>query len=156
MKLKLLLKNNQKFYLGFTLVESLISLSIISIISIVITAGILLSMQSYRKSSDQVKNAYKLLEIDRQIRNICSNIEIPFWETNAEITFTEHTFSTKWYKSKDNLETFEFPDIIITKIEQIQSKKNKLYGLIIYYSFNEKPHICKSLLKNIPYGELEL
>lgn len=156
MKLKLLLKNNQKFYLGFTLLESLISLSIISIISIVITAGILLSMQSYRKSSDQVKNAYKLLEIDRQIRNICSNIEIPFWETNAEISFTEHTFSTKWYKSKDNLETFEFPDIIITKIEQIQSKKNKLYGLIIYYSFNEKAHICKSLLKNIPYGELEL
>ena len=140
---------------GFSFMESLISLAVISIITLCISNGIIMSMRAYNKNKTIASNSCTLLQVDKQLREIITSIQNPLEINKEDITYSDHTLSVKWYKSENSIKTFEFNDIDILEIKMIK-KSFKNIGVNILYSYIKEKYNCICLFSHLPYGEVEL
>ena len=141
---------------GFTFIETLISLAIISMMAVVITGGILISLQSYRKARTEIKKANLLLASDTQLRNDASHIMIPYWVSEMKFSFTESSITYSWVDGKEDSQTFSYTNIAILDAELMKKGGKAPSGIRIKYEFDGNVYTASCLFSTFPYGDVKL
>ena len=136
--------------------ETLISLSIVSLMGICIIFSILICMQSFRKSKEKLLLANGLLKTDTQIREVCKKVKIPYWIHKTDFDYTSTSISLDWIDGINKPQTFFFDNIIINKVEWIQKQNKAPIGLRIIYIFENNEHNISCLFSTFPYSDIEI
>jgi hypothetical protein len=137
---------------GFTITETLMAVSIVSLAGMIALALLSVSDKGIEKLKENLDFAIRLLNTDALMRLNIGMIVIPFWEEN--VTFIEDNSSIQipWYKVKSRDYLRFFWDEHSLGMESGNEKEKKSWFLI------ENPkleHISVSALINeegLPYG----
>lgn len=142
---------------GFTFLETLVSITIITFIVILLGFCFSTSSRILRKTNTQTISDLELLKIDTKFRQLIQSINIPDWETKYSITNTQTTITLNWVNGTNSISSLEInPNILILKTDLIKYKNDKPAGLCITYLYRDKEYICSELFSSIPYGQVEI
>jgi prepilin-type N-terminal cleavage/methylation domain-containing protein len=96
-KLEEPMKNNSQW--GFTLMETLIAMGIVSLILTILTVFLSSSAAVVEKSKDRALFGIKLLRADSLIRDRMGAVAVPYWETPVLET-GETSMTIPWYQGE--------------------------------------------------------
>lgn len=146
-------KNNS----GFSFIESLVSLSILSLMAVCIVAGIMIATKSYNKSKAVVHQTYVVYEADKYIRNVAKSVRPPFWVKKLDVTFSGSSFELCWINGVSSSQTFNLnPNIKITNIELVGKKDSIPLGMRVSYEYNDCEYSTSCLFASFSYGDFEI
>lgn len=91
------MKNNSQW--GFTLMETLIAMGIVSLILTILTVSLSSSAAVMEKSKDRALFGIKLLRADSLIRDRMGAVAVPYWETPVLET-GETSMTIPWYQGE--------------------------------------------------------
>ncbi|MBN1687359.1 MAG: prepilin-type N-terminal cleavage/methylation domain-containing protein [Spirochaetales bacterium] len=83
---------------GFTLIEVLVSLLILSIIGLVVWRGSILATRVLSTSTESSMATTKILQLDDSLRREIEKIQMPFWLREIKIEQTEHGITLPYYQ----------------------------------------------------------
>jgi prepilin-type N-terminal cleavage/methylation domain-containing protein len=95
---------------GFTLVESLVSLAIVSMIGVIIFMAFSVGVKSVTQSHSSVLAALRHLKTDTVLRNSLEKVRIPYWEKDFELSATATTLVVPWYGGAKEAHAIALPD----------------------------------------------
>jgi prepilin-type N-terminal cleavage/methylation domain-containing protein len=84
---------------GFTLMETLVAMGLVSLIMIILGLSLSSSAGAMQKARDRALFGIKLLRADSLIRDRIGAVAIPYWETPAPET-TEASVTIPWYQGE--------------------------------------------------------
>lgn len=155
--LQKLFSHLRKINSGFSFIESLVSLSILSLMAVCIVAGILIANKSYAKSKADVQQTYIIYETDKYIRNIAKTVRPPYWIRKMDVNFSGSSFDLCWVNGISSSQTFHLnSNIKITKIDLVGKKDSIPLGMRVFFEYNECEYSTSCLFASFPYGDFEI
>jgi prepilin-type N-terminal cleavage/methylation domain-containing protein len=141
------MKNNSQW--GFTLMETLIAMGIVSLILTILTVSLSSSAAAMEKSKDKALFGIKLLRADSLIRHRIGAVAVPYWEIPVLET-DETSMTIPWYQGERNgyVRLLMDKDTLIMETGDKQKKER----LVL---ISELDGLDLSVLRNnrhIPYG----
>jgi prepilin-type N-terminal cleavage/methylation domain-containing protein len=85
---------------GFTLVETLTAIAVISIAGLALLSGVSTATRALEKAKARAMYATRLLNADERLRELIGQVAIPFWERNADILAHAETLELPWYQGQ--------------------------------------------------------
>lgn len=105
---------------GFTFIEILVSMVLLSVLGITIWTGLISSQGLIRKIISEASMAAKILQLDNFVRQNANKVKIPFWEGKIKTEAGESGLAIPYLNS-------DYEDILIFKTREnmllIGSKK---------------------------------
>lgn len=148
------LRNNNS---GFSFLESLVSLSILSLMAVCIVAGIMIATKSYTKSKAAIQQTYSVYQTDKFIRDVAKSVRPPFWVRKIDVSFSGSSFDLCWVDGVSSSQSFELnSDIKITNIELVGKKDSVPIGMRVFYEFNGCEYSTSCLFASFSYGDFEI
>ncbi|MFP3042360.1 type II secretion system GspH family protein [Treponema primitia] len=93
------MKNNSQG--GFTLIETLAALGVVSLIMTIITISLSSSAAAMEKSKDKALLGIKLLRADSLIRDRIGAVAVPYWELPT-LEADKYSVRIPWYRGERN------------------------------------------------------
>lgn len=141
-------KNN-----GFSFIETLVSLLIISIISTVMYLSFSSSIKEIIKIKEKEKLDYQIFRSEQIIRNTISSIDIPFWKRDFYFFITEDSISCNYQNGNNKIETKKLPySIKILSYEIIYFEKTNPVGIRIEFEMDNRIRIINQVFASRPIG----
>lgn len=138
---------------GFSFVETLISLLIISLISTVMYSAFSSSIKSIIKIKEKQKKDFEIFRTEQELRNIVSSIDIPFWEKNFYFKITDDSISCSYLNGNPKVETKNLPyPINLLSYNVVYFEKIKPVGVKIEYEIMGQPRIISQTFASQPIG----
>ncbi|ULQ59086.1 prepilin-type N-terminal cleavage/methylation domain-containing protein [Brucepastera parasyntrophica] len=157
---------------GFTFMEVLVAIAIISIIGLSLLWGIASISDSVTRARENARLALSLLKADEYIRERTAEIRIPYWERNITFESSGSSASIPWYQGDKNAYLRFFTEnntvyaetefngetaklALLTGIENIEirileNKNGAPAGLEIIYMLKGKEYRTVSPFASIP------
>ncbi len=85
---------------GFTFIEVLVSLTILSLISLVVWAGLRNARTLIERISYKGSATAKVVQLDTFLRSSCLKVRPPFWLTALEVQSSEDRLSIPYYEGE--------------------------------------------------------
>jgi prepilin-type N-terminal cleavage/methylation domain-containing protein len=85
---------------GFTLVETLTAIAVISIAGLALLSGVSMATRTLEKAKTRAIHATRLLNADERLRELIGQVAIPFWERNAGFAVRNETLELPWYQGQ--------------------------------------------------------
>lgn len=151
-------KPNQRSYSdGFSYIEVLVSLLIISLIGSLLFFSYSISVRSVDSSRKKVKTELLRIKTDSQLRKTIEKISIPSWTSEYEYNMINNTIELSWVDGKENPQLLELD----RKVEPIELKPLKfddghIVGFIIRYLINGTEYETVAVFASRPYGKEEI
>ncbi|WP_010259483.1 PulJ/GspJ family protein [Treponema primitia] len=116
------MKNNSQA--GFTLVETLIALGVVSLIMTILTISMTSSAAALEKSKDRALFGIKLLRADSLIRDRIGAVAVPYWELPV-LEAGESSVRISWYQGERNgyIRLLTEKDALIMETEDKRKKE---------------------------------
>ncbi len=162
-------QNNEQ---GFTFVETLVSLLIISLTAVILYGAFNSSIHAIYSSVSHTITNYQILKTDTVLRREVANICIPYWQKDFTYTTSYNKIELPWYCAKDKwtlslfisetgnliLETDADSKKTYTLLNGIEDISFKLvtasnnipFGIKITYTKNDKKYITTVLFSSRP------
>ncbi|MBN1697777.1 MAG: prepilin-type N-terminal cleavage/methylation domain-containing protein [Spirochaetales bacterium] len=130
---------------GFTFIEILVSVVILSVLGFSIWTGFIGVMNLIGSVPEATEKAQKLLALDSYLMQVCGAIKIPFWMPEAEIEEESDKVILPFYDGKkENMLSIEYKDkyIIITTsiIEEEETDEDEESGETYIPTFKAGPY----------------
>ena len=141
-----------KYVRAFTMIESLISLEIISICFSVLSLSLIKSKSNYYMKEALL---YRKMNSEKFLTEILSNVCIPYWKNDFCFNYSTTSIELNYYHSNPNLKTINLPDYIsLQKLEPLKNKDN-YYGFICRYYIQNHDELITLVVpfRSIPFGE---
>jgi prepilin-type N-terminal cleavage/methylation domain-containing protein len=105
---------------GFTFIEVIVSVTILSILGFSIWMGFIGIMNLIRTVPEATEKGQKLLNLDTYLRQTCEDIVLPFWIPEYEYEEESDKVMLPYYGGKEeNILSIEYKDKYITIIQSI-------------------------------------
>ena len=129
---------------GFSFIEVLVSLFIISMISMLLYFAYSLCLKTYNRSKEEIKITTLRANTDYILRKKIEKVTIPYWEKEYIFSFTDNSISLNWIDGKNDLIQVLLPENVkVIDVELIQSKENKYLGMKVSYELLSKKFEAK-------------
>lgn len=154
-------KTRSKFFIfkrekGFSYIEVIISLLIISFIAGLLYFSYSICIKSLYSSKESIKNSIEHLEADKYLRESIQSVSLPFWQKTIEYAFTENEINISC-SSGEIIKTFKMKhNIKLKEIDPIYTEGDRIKGLQIKYSINNKLYETKALFASRYYGDIQI
>lgn len=140
-KLKKFCQKTQSDCGGFTIIEALVSLGIISLVCVVLYAAFATGTKGITGSHRSLSAALKRKRTDAIVRQATGNVEIPFWLKVYEFTATEHTLSLPWSNGVPGVIEVELPEgVTIRECKPAGGTETRPDGLRMTYEVDGVPY----------------
>ncbi len=96
---------------GFTFIEILVSMVLLSVLGITIWAGLINSQGLIRKIISEASMSAKILQLDNFLRQNANKVKIPFWEGKIKTERGESSLAIPYLNA-------EYEDMLIFKISR--------------------------------------
>ncbi len=151
------LLKNKKAYEGFTFIETLVSLTVITMICVMLVFCYSSAIKGITKSRKQVNSDLELIDFDTSLRKIINSISLPQWKKDYNFTYTSTSLFLEYVNgSSEYIETTINKNFQIKNCFVIFYDNKKPAGLKVYYSYKNKEYICSELFSSIPFGQVKL
>ena len=142
---------------GFSFIEVLVSLLIISLVGIVLYASFSTGFRAVEKSQTEVRTAVRHLQADHIIRSAAGAVQIPYWVTDYEMSAGERTLDLPWYEGEKESKTVQLPEhVIIEKSELIKKDGKSPFGIKIQYKIGKREYTTSAAFASFPAGIVTL
>ena len=148
-KLKKLFQNKAS---GFSYIEAIVSLLIISLVAVMIASVYSVSIKALTNTRQKLKNSINHLKVDEEIREFISSVDYPFWIKEYKMNFSENAITVEYHKGIEGCTTKEFNEVKIIECDFIRTSDKEPVGIYVKYILNEKEYETKSLFASFPYG----
>ena len=81
---------------GFTFVEILVSLLLVSVLGLVIWSGLDRGENLVRRTFRGTADAVRILQLDTALRKAAGRVRVPYWETGPEVEAAEYSLRVSW------------------------------------------------------------
>ena len=151
-----LLKNN-KSKEGFTFIETIVSLAIITMICILLVFCYSSAIKGITKSREQVNSDLELIDFDTSLRKLINSISLPEWKNDYNFTYTSTSLFLEYVNgSSEYIETTINKNFQIKNCSVLFYDNEKPAGLKVSYSYKNKEYTCLELFSRIPVGQVKL
>lgn len=152
---KILKKQNEKVA-AFTLIETLVSLLVVSLMGMVLYFSFFVSVKSVNSSNNNVSIQIERLNIDRKLRTSIESVRVPFWVKEYDYSFSKNQLLFSWINGIDKNQNISFSEnVVLDSCIPILSKEDRIIGFEIKYSINSNQFTTKALFASYSYGEKE-
>lgn len=147
-------KINKTLNSGYTYIEVLVSLLVISMLSALLFFSYSFCVRSIRKTRQNITSSIERLNFEYSIRKKINSVSIPYWLKDYELSTESNVLILNWVNGVNSLELIHYPATIkILKIEQITKKSGFIIGLKINYEFRGKEYEILELFASRKYGD---
>ncbi len=154
---KLKIKNSKRLVQGFSLVETLISILIISLIASVLYLVYWTSVKSLSSSKVQLQYSNLRLNTDILLRKNIESVSIPFWVNEYDYSFDKKSLLLSWVNGVRSPVLVKIPDkVTIENVELILSDEKNPSALKVIYRIDKKTYETISVFSSRKYGEYKL
>lgn len=152
---KILKKQNEKVA-AFTLIETLVSLLVVSLMGMILYFSFFVSVKSVNSSNNNVSIQIERLNIDRKLRTSIESVRVPFWVKEYDYSFSKNQLLFSWINGIDKNQNISFSEnVVLDSCIPILSKEDRIIGFEIKYSINSNQFTTKALFASYSYGEKE-
>lgn len=152
---KILKKQNEKVA-AFTLIETLVSLLVVSLMGMILYFSFFVSVKSVNSSNNNVSIQIERLNIDRKLRTSIESVRVPFWVKEYDYSFSKNQLLFSWINGIDKNKNISFSEnVVLDSCIPILSKEDRIIGFEIKYSINSNQFTTKALFASYSYGEKE-
>lgn len=152
---KILKKQNEKVA-AFTLIETLVSLLVVSLMGMILYFSFFVSVKSVNSSNNNVSIQIERLNIDRKLRTSIESVRVPFWVKEYDYSFSKNQLLFSWINGIDKNQFISFSEnVVLDSCIPILSKEDRIIGFEIKYSINSNQFTTKALFASYSYGEKE-
>lgn len=152
---KILKKQNEKVS-AFTLIETLVSLLVVSLMGMILYFSFFVSVKSVNSSNNNVSIQIERLNIDRKLRTSIESVRVPFWVKEYDYSFSKNQLLFSWINGIDKNQNISFSEnVVLDSCIPILSKEDRIIGFEIKYSINSNQFTTKALFASYSYGEKE-
>ena len=88
---------------GFTFVEILVSLLLVSLLGLVIWSGLARGENLVRRTSRGTADAVRILQLDTALRKAAGRVRVPYWETGPQVEAGEDFLRVSWLDGQAQL-----------------------------------------------------
>jgi prepilin-type N-terminal cleavage/methylation domain-containing protein len=142
---------------GFTFIEVLVSLLIISSVGIVLYASFSAGFKGVEKSRTEIRDAVRHLQTDSVIRSAAESVQIPYWVTAYEMTAAGGSLELPWYEGKKETKTVQLPaGADIEKSELVREDGKSPFGIRITYKIGKREYTTSATFASFPAGKVKL
>jgi prepilin-type N-terminal cleavage/methylation domain-containing protein len=142
---------------GFSFIEVLVSLLIISLVGVVLYASFSTGFRAIEKAQTEVRTAVRHLQADHLIRSAAGAVEIPYWVTDYEMAAGENTLDLPWYEGEKESKTVQLPEgVIIEKSELVREDGKAPFGIRIQYKIGKREYAASAPFASFPAGKVKL
>lgn len=152
---KILKKQNEKVA-AFTLIETLVSLLVVSLMGMILYFSFFVSVKSVNSSNNNVSIQIERLNIDRKLRTSIESVRVPFWVKEYDYSFSKNQLLFSWINGIDKKQNIGFSEnVVLDSCIPILSKEDRIIGFEIKYSIKSNQFTTKALFSSYSYGEKE-
>lgn len=152
---KILKKQNEKVA-AFTLIETLVSLLVVSLMGMILYFSFFVSVKSVNSSNNNVSVQIERLNTDRKLRTSIESVRVPFWVKEYDYSFSKNQLLLSWINGIDKNQNISFSEnVVLDSCIPILSKEDRIIGFEIKYSINSNQFTTKALFASYSYGEKE-
>ena len=152
---KILKKQNEKVA-AFTLIETLVSLLVVSLMGMILYFSFFVSVKSVNSSNNNVSIQIERLNIDRKLRTSIESVRVPFWVKEYDYSFSKNQLLFSWINGIDKNKNISFSEnVVLDSCIPILSKEDRIIGFEIKYSIKSNQFTTKALFASYSYGEKE-
>lgn len=152
---KILKKQNEKVA-AFTLIETLVSLLVVSLMGIILYFSFFVSVKSVNSSNNNVSIQIERLNTDRKLRTSIESVRVPFWVKEYDYSFSKNQLLLSWINGIDKNQNISFSEnVVLDSCIPILSKEDRIIGFEIKYSIKSNQFTTKALFASYSYGEKE-
>lgn len=152
---KILKKQNEKVA-AFTLIETLVSLLVVSLMGMILYFSFFVSVKSVNSSNNNVSVQIERLNTDRKLRTSIESVRVPFWVKEYDYSFSKNQLLLSWINGIDKNQNISFSEnIVLDSCIPILSKEDRIIGFEIKYSIKSNQFTTKALFASYSYGEKE-
>ena len=142
---------------GFTFIEVLVSLLIISLVGMVLYASFSAGFRGIEKSKAEMRTAVRRLQTDSIIRSAAGSVRIPYWITEYEMTAAGETLEFPWYDGEKEIKTVRLPSgVVIDKSELVRKDGEAPFGIRITYKIGKREYTTSAAFGSFPAGKVKL
>jgi prepilin-type N-terminal cleavage/methylation domain-containing protein len=124
---------------GYTFIESIVAIAVVTLISAIILSFVFLSFKTGKKIMQIEDYSFKLLSIDKIIREQADNFIVPYWQPPEE---TANILVNQLWRS----ETGKY----LRTVNLLYNKKKQLAGIRVTYLIGEKIFKTSALFASVP------
>lgn len=124
---------------GYTFIESIVAIAVVTLISAIIISFVFLSFKTGKKIMQIESYSFKLLSIDRIIREQADNFIVPYWQSPEEAA---NILVNQLWRS----ETGKY----LRGVNLLYNKKKQLAGIEVTYLIGEKIFKTSALFASRP------
>ncbi len=142
---------------GFTYIETLVSLAIVTMICVMLVFCYSSAIKGITKSREQVNSDFELIDFDTSLRKLINSISLPEWKKDYYVKYTPNSLLLEYVNGSS-----EYTETTINKNFQVKNcsvifyDNEKPAGLKVCYSYKNKEYICSELFSSIPFGQVKL
>lgn len=152
---KILKKQNEKVA-AFTLIETLVSLLVVSLMGMILYFSFFVSVKSVNSSNNNVSVQIERLNTDRKLRTSIESVRVPFWVKEYDYSFSKNQLLFSWINGIDKKQNIGFSEnVVLDSCIPILSKEDRIIGFEIKYSIKSNQFTTKALFSSYSYGEKE-
>ncbi|MBP3561599.1 MAG: hypothetical protein J6J67_03745 [Treponema sp.] len=152
---KILKKQNEKVA-AFTLIETLVSLLVVSLMGMILYFSFFVSVKSVNSSNNNVSVQIERLNTDRKLRTSIESVRVPFWVKEYDYSFSKNQLLLSWINGIDKKQNIGFSEnVVLDSCIPILSKEDRIIGFEIKYSIKSNQFTTKALFSSYSYGEKE-
>lgn len=152
---KILKKQNEKVA-AFTLIETLVSLLVVSLMGMILYFSFFVSVKSVNSSNNNVSIQIERLNTDRKLRTSIESVRVPFWVKEYDYSFSKNQLLLSWINGIDKNQNISFSEnVVLDSCIPILSKEDRIIGFEIKYSIKSNQFTTKALFASYSYGEKE-
>lgn len=110
---------------GFSYIEAVVSLLIISLIGVLLASVYSISIRSVSKARIKIKDSVNHLRVDDELREFISCVDYPFWVKEYKVDSSENSITVEYFKGVEGTTTKEFKDIEITECDFLRNEQKE-------------------------------
>lgn len=138
---------------GFSFIEALVSLLIVSIISTVTYFAFSSSIKNIIKIKEKERIDFKIFRTEQVIRDIISSVEIPFWKTDFYFRVEDDYISCNYLNGNKKIETRNLPyPIKPSSFDVVYFEEIKPVGVRIEYEIMGQYRKISQTFATLPIG----
>lgn len=140
---------------GFSYIEAVVSLLIISLIGVLLASVYSISIKSISKMRIKINDSVEHLRVDDELRDFISCVDYPFWVKEYKVDSSENSITVEYFKGIEGTETKEFKNIEITECDFLRNEQKEPFGLYVKYKLKEQEYETKVLFSSFPFGAVK-
>jgi hypothetical protein len=115
---------------GFTLIEAITMVGVLSLLGVVLWSGATLAMRAITDINLKIDITNKTLKAEYMIRDKCRAVKFPFWLKEPDMESGENDLKIYYYKgNKESTLNFSFKDDLLRITEHIENQDSESQDL---------------------------